>query len=92
MADSYIDQNLQQWQKSNVAQSLEGFQQHTAELKARREAYEQQKKEREHRPSRKQAMKFDDLRNAADQAQLDQKASEKVDGAKQLFKLDQREV
>jgi hypothetical protein len=36
----------------------------------------EQKKEREHRPTRKQAMKFDDLRNAADQAQLDQKASE----------------
>ena len=52
----------------------------------------EQKKEREHRPTRKQAMKFDDLRNAADQAQLDQKASEKVDGAKQSFKLDQREV
>ena len=47
MAESYIDPNLLAWQKANVSQSLEGFQQHTADLKARREAYEQQKKERE---------------------------------------------
>lgn len=40
MAESYIDPNLLAWQKSNVAQSLEGIQQHTADLKEKRLNYE----------------------------------------------------
>ena len=47
MAESYIDPNLLSWQKSNVDKSLESFQQHTADLKARREKYEKSNEDRQ---------------------------------------------
>ena len=58
----------------------------------------EQKKEREHRPTRKAQMKFEDLRTSAEQSIADKRANEKADEQSKdqkgagAFKLDSREA